>query len=347
MARPVGPAMRWFVLTLTLAGCGGTLAPVASTPLPVTRANVVRMPVEIAAGELGDPGVMDRITKRARVRVIGRAYLTLGGPPLDSSDREPPIAPLHVLSETREQLRVISEDDSARVALWIARGDALLVPTVEVQLTDERGAAPTDAGVWLEPGAKVALRRALDRRREVTVTTDALNVVGWVRSSALGAVWTETPAAKVLATHRLAPIVLRAAPSTDAAVIARTLEDTNVVAGEARGEWRMVELRRDGLRIRGWVPDRTLDMGVGEDWGTIGLGSIYTTSHTLRIDVPPGICLFASPDGEVVGVNTKQKTRLGYPVEDGWQRALVGTPWGTRNVYLHTVPTGGFESCLP
>ena len=45
-------------------------------------------------------------------------------------------------------------------------------------------------------------------------------------------------------------------------------------------------------------------------------------------------------------VNTKQKTRLGYATEGGWQRVLVGTPWGTRNVYLRLALTG-FESCLP
>ena len=278
--------------------------------------------------------------------MIGRAWLTLGGPSLDPSDREPPHEPLHVLAETPDHVRVISEDDSARVALWILRGDALPVPVAEVQLTDERGAAPTDAGVWLEPGAKIAVHRAIDGRREIAMTTEVVNVVGWVPASALGAVWTFVPPVKVAPTHQLGVVALRAAPSADAAVVATTLTETNVVAGEARGEWRSVELRRDGLRIRGWVPVRALDSALLEDWGTIGLGSYYTTSHTLKIDVPAGTCLFAGDDGDVVGVNTKQKTRLGYAPEGEWQRVLVGTPWGTRNVYLRTT-SSGFESCLP
>ncbi len=337
--------MRWFVMAATLAGCGATEPHVAAAPHVAPR-QVVRVPVEIVPGELGDPGVMDRITKRARVRKVGRAWLTLGGASLDPSDREPPLEPLHVLAETREHLRVISEDDSARVALWILRDDALPVPVTEVQLTDERGGAPTETGVWLEPGAKIAVHRSTGDRREIAMTTDVVNLVGWVPASALGAVWTFVPPVKVPPTHQLGVVALRAAPSADAAVLATTLTETNVVAGEARGEWRLVELRRDGTRIRGWVPMPALDPQVGEEWGTIGLGSYSTSSHTLKIDVPEGTCLFAGVDAEVVGVTTKQKTRLAYAVENGWQRVMVGTPWGTRNVYLHTTPTS-FESCLP
>jgi hypothetical protein len=339
--------MRWCVIAVTLAGCRGTVAPVASAPQVAPRAKLARVPVEIVPGELADPGVMDRITKRARIRVIGRAYLTLGGAAIDPSDREPPHAPLHVIAEMRDRLRVVSEDDGARVALWILRGDALPVPTVEVQLTDQRGAAPSDAGVWLEPGAAITVHRASDGRREVAMTTEMVNVIGWVPAGALGAVWTVVPPVTIPTTHVVTAGPLRAAPSADAAVIAATREDASVVAGETRGEWRMVELRRDGLRIRGWVPARALTAGAGEEWGTIGLGSVYTSSHTMKLDVPAGTCLFAGADGEVVGVTTRQKIRLGHVPQDGWQQVLVGTPWGTRYVHLHLTPAGAFESCLP
>ena len=345
VGNPVRAGMRWFVIAATLAGCGATPSYVASAP-PVSPREVARVPVEIVPAELADPGVMNRITKRARIRVVGRAWLTLGGTSLDASDREPPLEPLEVLAETREHLRVISEDDSARVALWILRDDALPVPVTEVQLTDERGVAPTDAGVWLEAGAKIAVHRATGDRREITLTTDVVSLVGWMPSRALGAVWTFVPSVTVAPTHQLGVVAVRAAPSTDAAVLATTLTETNVAAGEARGEWRMVELRRDGTRIRGWVPVGALAPQVGEEWGTIGLGSYSTSSHTLKIDVPEGTCLFAGVDAEVVGVATKQKMRLGYAAADGWQRIMVGTPWGTSNVYLRITPPG-FESCLP
>lgn len=62
--------------------------------------------------------------------------------------------------------------------------------------------------------------------------------------------------------------------------------------------------------------------------------------------MPPGTCLFDRASGDVVGVQTTAKQRLGHRVDEEWPDVYVGTPWGTRTVYLHLTDRG-LESCLP
>lgn len=335
-----------------IAACGGHVPTPAPAPgartMPSPQAVGPRLAPDVVPGELGDPGILDRIPRRVRVRVIGAAWVSLGAEPIPHQERDPPSQPMPVLDEQRDKLRVVGEEDGARIAIWMQRNDARPAAVRTAQLTDGAGNADHEFGVWLEPGAELELRAQANGRREVSLVSERVRVVGWAPVAALGTVWVVPPKV-VFVTHQTIAehVMIRAAPSATATVLAETLGDLQVAAGTIRGDWREVELRRDGVRVRGFVPVADVSDGAGDDWGSIGLGSYSTVSHAIRIDVPAGTCLFEAADGGVVGVTIKQKVRLGYAAEGEWQRVRVGTPWGTYLAYLRIASTGALESCLP
>lgn len=340
----------WATSIAVLVACGATATVTpAPSPAPTPTARVLpSLPPEVATGELGDPGVMERIKRHVRVREIGPSWIRLEGDALSPPERDPPSAPLAVLSETRDKLRVVSEEDAARVAIWIRRKDAKTAIVRAVQLTDALGHAARDVGVWLEPGADVLVHTTLASRREISLAGGQVHLLGWVAAKALGTVWETPPKVTFLPKAVLAANTqILSAPSTTAGVLASVDSDVPIVADEVHDGWRKIELRRDHVQVRGFVPATAVeDVMIGE-WGTIGLGTYSTSSHAIRIDVPPGICLYDRRDGEVVGVTTKQRVRLGYAAEDGWQQVRVTTGWGMHGLYLHLASADTFESCLP
>ncbi len=339
-----------------LAACGGHVpvpAPASGTLTePAPRAVAPRVAPDVVPGELADPGVVDRIARRVRVRAIGAAWVRLGAKPLPTTERDPPDQPMPVLAEQGDKVRVVAEEDGARVAVWMQREDARPAAVRATQLTDAVGHADREFGAWLEPGAELELRAQANGRREVSLVSARVRVVGWAPVAALGTVWEVPPKVALVPHHTVAEhVLIRVAPAATAAVLAETLGDVRVAAGPVRGAWREVELQGDGVRVRGFVPVADVSDGAGDDWGTIGLGTYSTVSHAVRIDVPAGSCLFeraaGDPAGDVVGVTLKQRVRLGYPAEGEWQRVRIGTPWGTYLSYLRITSTGTFESCLP
>lgn len=324
--------MRACVL-IALVACGGSPPRVVPKAANVTSVTPARTPREaIVPAMLADPGVIDRMPQRVRL-----AGVDAGG--------DPPRAPLPVMAQTRGKIRVVDERDDARIAHWIADTEVAPVAIAEAQLTDQAGATSQDVGIWVRPGALLTLRTPGVANHEVSVKTLSFAFGNrWLPKRAIGIVYTPVP--ELVPTHTLAPYEpLRATPDETGPIVVDTTDSFGVTVLEERGAWRRVEVERDQVRVRGWVPATSVRDGAPTD-DSIALGNIYTVSHASRIDVPAGTCIYEQPDGEVIGVNTRQRSRLGTRRDGDWQYVYVDTTWGLKTLVVR-FDGDTLDSCRP
>lgn len=190
---------------------------------------MVAVPVEreaaldVAPAELGDAAAVARLRHRVRLKQYGRAWLRLDVPPLndggagpvDDSDASDILMP--AIGETANRIRVVVEEDSARLAVWVERRDAWETVVAPVRLdaitsaagedadaadtdaaspwlvtgTRAAGAAGDAAGIWLEAGAPLRVARGPTReRRGVSLRDESIaGARGFVPAAFLGHVW--------------------------------------------------------------------------------------------------------------------------------------------------------------
>ncbi|MDQ3365921.1 MAG: hypothetical protein M3680_10890 [Myxococcota bacterium] len=338
-----------------------------------------RASFDVVAAELGDPGVLDRIRHRVRLRRITNAS-PRPGVPMDvviarQHDPQDVDRILPVLGESTSQIRVVIEDDDARLALWVDRADTWQTVLVPIQLADSQGRAAVGSGAWLTAGAAIDVAADVpgDRRdrRRVQLRDDAITVAGTVPAAVVGNVWLaddDDPEPPQLARTsiesfrppvddrpltRFAPhTAIRAAPRADAPVIA-VVESAELVGSLiSRETWAEVEVIRRHARIRGHVLATELVATTGDlQLGGTGSGSGFGMSHSHRVEVPTGTCLFEQPEGEVIGVQLAPSTRHGErkSAREGWSKVYVDTGWAVAALYLRATgedpPRPAWESC--
>ncbi len=312
----------------------------------------------VVPAELADPGIIDRIPHRTRLRRIGNAWMREAeGEPArtrhSSSDTD---LVLPVIGETRSRIRVAFEDDDARLALWIARDDTWPVAAIPIQLSDAAGEAARDAGVFVVRGAPLELGEAAGKRREVRVRDDQLELRGYVPDAVIAHVWIagagdppvsfehsfreswSPPPDLRTRVKLLIDTKIHSAPDGKSPVIV-AIDKPDVVGVIANnlGEYRQIEIVRPYARVRGFVSASEVSH-TAEELKSHGSGSGhgFGMSHADQIDVPAGTCLFDRVDGEVVGVQTKETTRLGRRGRDAdkWSEIHIGTSWTVASVYI-------------
>jgi hypothetical protein len=335
-------------------------------PVQALPAQLPRLEYTVVPAELLDAGVLDRIPHRVRVRRFGTAWLSEniddGKRAARSGGDSDSIYP--VIGETKTKIRIVFEDDHARLAMWIARTDAWHVIATPIQLADRDGKLATDSGVWVVRGAPAHLGARIAGRREVHLRDDDVALAGFVPETVLSNVWLADksdpkisfkqpsyeswePVADGRARLKLAvDSKLRATAAADAPVIATVTSDSVIgYLVASSGDDRLIEIPRPYARVRGHVNAR--DATPTEDLFSMhgsGTGHGFGMSHADRIDVPPGTCLFDRIEGDVVGVQSELSTRYGsrhpYNVRTGaaeppkWSQVYVGTSWTTVSVYI-------------
>ena len=330
---------------------------VASRTTAFAAPSIPRADFDVAPAELGDAGVLQRIKHRVRLRRIGAAWVREQGEALARSYGGEAASVLPVLGQTSRKIRVVSDDDDARLALWIDRGDAISTVLAPVELADAAGHIAPTAGAWALPGIALDVVDRAGPWSEVHVQDEQLAVEGWLPPSLIGHVWVATasqPAVTKLDKSTVwtpprdqRPLVklakgavIRAEPDPHARVVATTIAE-DVIGSEVarRGAWTEVELFRPQLTVRGVVPTASV-LGTTDEISTHGSGSGhgFGMSHADRIEVPAGACLFDAIDGEVLGVQLAPSTRYGSLRKrdaDSWSMVFVDSPWALLELYVH------------
>src|SRR5258705_13025916 len=98
---------RLFVVACALAGCGGAPPPTpnAANHVDIAIAAPPRASFEVVPAELADPGVLDRIRHRTRVRHVGETSLR-------PQKRPPPAPPTRESADANYVLPVINESEA-------------------------------------------------------------------------------------------------------------------------------------------------------------------------------------------------------------------------------------------
>lgn len=319
-------AVRRLALLILCFGCGAPPQPAVIAPDPpvVKPKRVHRMqPMELVLQGVPALGV-----RRAIVDRLGEMRMRPDGPSLTSAGwsaaAHDAIAVADVIGD---DVRIVHEDDDARMLLWIRRADLARVTVRQVELV---------RGVIVEPGTRVT--------DQDHVVLEGVAIQDPVAADAIGDLWEAAPPALREDGNRTleASVAIRAAPSDHALQLAVTTDRVVVHAEADRDGWLVVDTLGPQVRVHGYVRD--LDAGL-DTFGT-GTGGGYGVSHAITIDVPAGTCLYDAVGGEVIGVITAPRARLAnHASESDWFYILVNSPWTLIRVPAHQ--TGdAFDACV-
>lgn len=370
--------MHGFFACLTLAACGGAAVapPVLEPPQPDPDPAPLRVGFSIEPHQLGAPDIGKRIRHRVRLARWGRASFAHDGEPIDdrpSEDGDRVDVILPVIEASGTKIQVVVEEDHARLAAWVDARDTwetVLAPTRLA--TTEAGEPAAAAGVVLEAGAPIELGPR-GPRRLVTVRDDVFAIRGWIDTARIGRVYVvpegdtrlhhmkrrgtlawKRPRERRPVVVLAASVPIRLRPMATAPTLAVANASIDVALVAERPGWTEVEVVREYMRIRGFVPSSALAKeGDLDRFGTIGTGTGFGISHADRIQLPAFACLYDGIDGVVVGVQLDEHERLGRKklAQPGWSMVYVNTPW--RHTELFVRDTGSdptqpvWESCAP
>lgn len=299
------------LLPALIALAMGVPAPAAAAPSSLT--DLRRYPLRVHVAQVGAAGLQpDRMTTESTSAIsIWDDYV--------------------VIEERADAVRIVLDDDNARLLLWIPTADLAWTVARPTRIVG-RGAA----GVWINPGAPLAITG--DGKRVAASYTD-------------GVVTVQGALARTALTHSFRPrrVIDRGTAAT--AHFAREPEGPPLVTttgslgvrvlGRGPGDWRLVEYAGRDLRIVGWA--RAADViegGFGSLHGT-GVGSGYAISDTDRVEVPAGACLFDPDGGAVVGVQTATAERYAGDLGGGAWSVTIGNAWGLRQVIARELAGNG------
>lgn len=283
---------------------------------------IVALPAVSSAGPRPEAALANPVVLKDQVILAryGRAGIELSGmvPPDDThATADTYFKTFRVAEETADHVRVLVEDDQARVLVWIDRVDLAwtVARPIRVRGTD-------DAGVWVLPGAPLTVSGGGDRVA-VRAADDDLAIEGTVARSALRHRFRAAPRAPRAATHTASAIAR--APGGPPLLpldhpIGVTVRDAGVPG------WALVEHRSARLRIVGWArtddlaDDTLLSLGTGGGFG-------YGISDTDRVTLDAGACMF-DEQGAIVGVQLARGERYAGDLGGGRWSVYVGIPWG-------------------
>ena len=335
--------------------CGpGATPATGKTRVTVIAPTFAQADFAVSPAELGDTDVWARIRHRARVARVGHASFAVGGPHID--EHETPVSNVHmpiypVIGESSEHVRVVVEDDFARMALWIPRADCAPTAIAPVRLGDAHGTADPATGVTLDVGARLIAQPAANGLRQIALVDAYLDATGFAPARAIGEVWlaaehevydpklaTSSEPVPTTTGTEVAAGPIREAPRDAAAVVAVAKQPLPIRVIRTLGPWDEIELRAERVRVRGFVPAPTVTVNAPpRSFGGYGRGGGYSISDSVVFDVADGACLYDREGGDVVGVEVGQKSRYagGATSMTGWWNVVVNTDWGLMTVAVH------------
>lgn len=286
-------------------------------------------PVRIKLRTLGDVGFRLPLSPR-RSQAASTVY-------------QPSDAPeLVVIDEQDDALRVVSEESSTRLLLWLRASDTYQVVHSQVRLRAEpTGALDGDSGVWLMPG--VAIGEIGDRAGgsiEIRYEDNCVEVGGWLAEDVLARAY--QPAAEPEPPdddNWLSPVDGAIYDRPGGKTIA-TIDCPVRRTGNDEGGLTPIVFRDGGVMVRGFAATQAAQ---GHLFGA-GYGGFGGLGVKRRLRVPEGTCIRLEPGGPIVGRFTSDETLhdRGNEAETiardgaGW-RVPIETRWGVLPGYLREV----------
>lgn len=285
-----------------------------------------------------------RVKRRAHVAQIGDYGLTADARlPKDMHRREGgTVDDVGVVATLGSRVRILHDDDDARMLLWIDTADLAWAIVRETRV-----AGKGDVGVWLLPGAKVTADGRGARLRVRATFDGDVAISGMVPAASVSKTFAWGPAPAPMSDEHHAAAIHDAPDGRPLLATPNGLW-IEIIAPGTKG-WALAEHRTPTLRVRGWV--RTAEFDERFDLGRITGGSGYGMSHVRSVDVTSGTCFHAGPGGPLVGVQLYNLERYSPGNENGWWELYVGNAWGLFTVHAHatSVDAAGkpvFTRCL-
>ncbi len=207
------------VLLAALCGCipheqGRQALPVsvAVTPLDAGKAPPERAKPSPTIDDWLADDAPSRFPSRCRIRMEGAIQLLAHSKPQGPSEPSPLAghhAPIVVVEERTDRLRVVLEDSRARIVAFVPRSHLVRVPVAVTPLFPGNPPLEPEAGTGVRLAPGVDLEDAGSAvfagiaMREVHGEVEHLSVRGWIQESALGDVWVDAPFARPTSTGRL------------------------------------------------------------------------------------------------------------------------------------------------
>jgi hypothetical protein len=232
------------------------------------------------------------------------------------------------------------------LTLWVQTVDLSPVIVVETWLAPgPRESAPAAGapGVWLRPGAEVAVLRRVDDRAEVEYGDEALTLRGWIPVASLGKTYAPAavPAPPAATATRLPERaeLLDAPDGHEIAVVRRELPGVPVTKlGPSRAGHVLVERLDRGARVIGWIAERRLrragPVSSGSRVSMLYGNAVGTPAGVVGIDVAAGTPVYDRPGGVVLGHYAARHTVYSVEQRDGHAMVSIQTTLGVVQVWV-------------
>lgn len=312
-------------------------------PPKVAGATAVTSPPQATLPTDPMPFLLEDPPRDRRASVLPRAaFVELGGPQA-SPDSEPRASVDVLLVETSRTLaRVAVRGPLVRYVVWVRRDDLQGVLARDVTI----GAAmPGKPSVTLRRGARVdILERTAEQVRirysgsvevEASIAADAVAELGDLIDGG-GPVLS---GGKLF--HASPGVAIRVEPRWTApalAVLARTyfVEEVQRIDDA----WSEVQYLDGAVSVRGFASRRDPPVRVH---GRTGLDASTPLPTPDRL--PANVCLYAAPQGEVVGLTVSQTpVALGEDEREQWRSVTLDTPWSAMRFFARR-DKGQWQPC--
>ncbi len=327
----------------------GLLCATACTAPPA--APVPLLSHRVPAGPRAEPPVLPLLAdtlpaafdRRARLARFDRVWLDEQAPIARRPDRAGLDNAEYVVVEERDdRVRLRVDDPWLRVLVWVQR-DQLRPTLVRAVIASghQRPIAPT-AAIRLAAGAPLTLEPGPDGAR-ITVDDTGLTAFATVPGDAIGDLWRTLPVVDVVGKPPGSLITgaeIRDAPSPSAQVLGRVETRLGVTADDpaAPPGWHLITVDTTYVSITGYAPDSAWSPG-----GGVVSSSSILPAHGDGVELPAGSCLYARPDGPLVGVVLVAQANATAD-RRGWVRWEWSSWWGRVNLFARRAGDR-LESC--
>lgn len=238
---------------------------------------------------------------------------------------------LPVVAVRDDKIRLLVEDRSARIAIWIDRNNISDVSVARARMrVTESDSQTSKVGVWIKAGASLHSLGGKGTSR-IEVQEDGLRLSGSIPRPFWGKFWPiQSPDIPKPKSHTLKQnAVVLTNPNQNATRLARVERSVPIRVLRRSGAWFEIEADSAHTYVRGFVSSISIDNVAQADKATQA-AKTGDESQSATISMPAGVCLFAGITGEVVGVTltgAQNARRFG-----GWWSVYVSSPIGAIEV---------------